>query len=196
MLLDRSCWLAKIMGLHQPQTAGQDKSSDEEQRRCVFWLLFTLDKDLSFLVGAPPSLPLFDCDVPMPATVSTDQHHRLRACIVQERIYALLYSATGRKKSQHEREQAVVELEADLDRFERLQSEADPEDPISGWRGKLFLRLEIQYIYHQLRVAVLRCSRDPAKRVRCLEEARLGISNVAKIRVAKATVGGHMVLRR
>ena len=197
MLLDRTCFLAKTMGLHQQrQTDTSTSNGDIQARRFLFWLLFTLDKDLSILLGSPPSLPLYDCDVAMPDRVSSDQYQRIQACIIQERVYVLLYSASSTMKSSEQREQAIAELNLDLDNFETFQSQADPEDPMSGWRGKPFLNLEMKFIYHQLRVMVLRCSEKAENKQRCLAESRQSMIYISKIRLAKTTIGGSMVLRR
>ena len=132
----------------------------------------------------------------MPSQMSSDQYQRLVSCTIEERIYGLLYSSASIRKTQQQREEAIVELDADLDKFEGLQAQADPKDSMSGWRGRPFLQLEMKFIHHQLRVMVLRCSTKPENKQRCLAEARRSIATLSNIRVAKTTIGGSMVLRR
>lgn len=196
MLFDRTCCLAQRIGLHRQQPVNQSSPEFTQDREALFWLLFTVDKNFSLLLGTPVRLPLYDCDVPMPTSLSSEQTQRVQACIIQERIYVMLYSASCSQKTPEQREQAVSELEADLDNFRRLQEQADHEEAAPAWRGKPFLELEMKFIYHQLRVMVLRCSTDSTKKQRCLDEARQSITNLSKIRRARTTIGGSMVLRR
>lgn len=197
MLLQRACNVAKTMGLHRRSDCLADMAcADIDERQHLFWLLYTVDKDFSMVVGNAPYLQLYDCDCNMPPPNRThyDQMQRVTSGRIKEKVYQLLYSASAEKGIQ--REAAIGELEAEVEQFSLQQDEADSEDDNSGWRGKPFLRVEMKFIYYHMRVMILRCSVDGTRRSKCQEAARQSIKLMAKIRIAKTTVGGFMVLRR
>ena len=183
------------MGLHrQSENTTNINCAQADERRHLFWVLYTIDKDFSLVIGNSPNLPLYDCDVPTPNRTFSDQTQRAQSAIMKENIYRLLYSASAKDKTQ--REQAVTQLENEMGDFVKKQNAVDQEEVNSGWRGKPFLKVEMEYICYHMRVMILRCSEDPTKRTRCLEAARNSIRQMKMIRIAKTTVGGHMVLRR
>ena len=71
MLLGHACRQAEALGLHTP--AHQDVES-RQQRLCLFWLLFMIDKSCSLAFGRPAFLPTaLYCNVPPP-----DDHFLLK----------------------------------------------------------------------------------------------------------------------
>ena len=62
-----------------------------QERESLFWNLFVLDKNISFLTGKPCLLPSYDCDVqaPSPGTDNLSQQYfssRVDLTIIQEQI--------------------------------------------------------------------------------------------------------------
>lgn len=64
MLLGHACRQAEALGLHAP--AHQDLEA-RQQKLCLFWLLFMVDKSCSLAFGRPAFLPTsLYCNVPLP----------------------------------------------------------------------------------------------------------------------------------
>lgn len=197
ILLNHACYVAMSMGLHQERSVNSNLNAVQiDERRYVFWTLFTIDKEVSMLMGFPPGLPSYDCDVLIPNILSSDYRCRIRGTMIRDKTYTALYSAAAIQKNEVQKEEAIKSLEEELHQYLQMLDQDDPEDINSGWAGETFLRLELRFAYYFGRVMVLRQSNNPEKRKLSLEEARNCIEFMTKIRVAKTTVGGFMVLRR
>ncbi|PTU20328.1 hypothetical protein P175DRAFT_0510242 [Aspergillus ochraceoroseus IBT 24754] len=65
MLLGHACRQAEALGLHAP--APQLSESRQQQRLCLFWLIFMIEKSCSLAFGRPALLPTaLYSDVPLP----------------------------------------------------------------------------------------------------------------------------------
>ncbi|KAJ5185839.1 Transcription factor [Penicillium cf. griseofulvum] len=94
MLLGHACRQAEALGLHLP--AHQDLDS-RQQRLCLFWFLFLLDKSCSLAFGRPAFLPtaLYQ-NVPIPDQsflLKFNPHERVRFGDGQASIYGSRFSA-------------------------------------------------------------------------------------------------------
>ena len=195
-MLNQACFVAKAMGLHRQKYIGGLTPEDVDSRRRIFWCLFTIDKDVSLLLGTPPNLHHYDCDVPYPIQVSHDLLRRLDASLILGKVYIMLYSASAGRSAPEKIEHNIDELMCDLDHFQRAVDAGPSKDTDPMKRAWQFLVLEHRHTIHHARLMVLRRSSQPDKHERRLAEARLCIKMITKLHVVRTTVGGFMVLRR
>lgn len=74
MLLGHACRQAEALGLHV--RTSKDTFDDSQQRLCLFWMLFTLDKSCAIAFGRPAFLPFnLYRHVPLP-----DEHFMQQFC--------------------------------------------------------------------------------------------------------------------
>lgn len=104
--------------------------------RTLFWLCYSIDKEISFRTGQPPFISNEDCDLTLPeayskyTTRTTEPEQEvgdytlphvpgdLRLSILKGKVYALLYSVDSQKKS-----------DADL-----LRDIRELDDEVESWR--------------------------------------------------------------
>lgn len=187
--LHLACYAAKAIGLHRNGFHLHLAPEEIEERRRVFWALFTIDKELSFVLGLTPCLPSYDCDMILPDAVSQFSRFRARFSQLTESIYMALYSASADIKNENQRERDVSMLEAELQELQECDALKHPSENSA-------LQLESQYLYHLGLVMILRRSVDKARFKRCIQEACQCISLLMRIRESDTTIGGYMVLRR
>lgn len=186
------------MGLHEERYGITDLTAEDiDDRRRVFSCLFIVDKDVSMLFGTPPNLHYHDCDVTYPLHSTYDYRLRLDSGLIVGKVYSKLYSPAATRVSLEKLEYNVDNLLGDIDNFQRAIDNFSPKETESmHHRAWQFLRLEQKHFVHHARLMVLRRSSQPPKYARRLLEARQCIRTIAKIRAARTTVGGFMVLRR
>ena len=125
--------LAQSMGLHRQEQKKQlnmEQKAQREQRQSVFWIAYSLDKEISIRTGQPPSQDEEDMDVELPAeTVNLDKqtegrvigvsifYLRIGLAIIQGKIYKRLCSMSAQKLSRTERLVSVQELEVTLEEW-------------------------------------------------------------------------------
>lgn len=160
-----------------------------EEHRKVFWALFTVDKELSFVLGLTPCLPSYDCDTTLPEGLSQFSRFRARFSQVTESIYMALYSASTATKDEDRRERDIATLETELQELQECDALKYPAENSA-------LQMESQYLYHLGLVMILRRSVDKTRFQRCIQEACQCISLLMRIRESDTTIGGYMVLRR
>lgn len=195
--MNQACFVAKSMGLHrQKYTGGELAAEDIDARRRIFWCLFTIDKDVSLLLGTPPNLHHYDCDVPYPIQVSYDLLRRLDASLILGKVYIMLYSASAGRAATEMIEHNIDELVRDLAHFQRAVDIGPTNDTDPMKRAWQFLVLEHKHTIHHARLMVLRRSSQRDKYEQRLSEARQCIKMITRLHVVRTTVGGFMVLRR
>ncbi|KAF7551853.1 hypothetical protein G7Z17_g4695 [Cylindrodendrum hubeiense] len=129
--------LAHRLGLHAAEASKLFTPEETEQRSRVFWIAYTLDKDISLRAYTPSSLFDDDIDIPLPAMAPTDDtgfiwtqngqahfnYHRRRVELahIEGKVYDLLYSNRATKIKGLERQQRVARLQAMLEKwYERI----------------------------------------------------------------------------
>lgn len=92
--------------------------------RKIFWVIYSLDKDLCFRTLHPPMINDGDCDMtvdPVPAASLSDSENPpfypadIRLAILKAQIYQDLYSVKARHKSDTELLRTIRELDEELD---------------------------------------------------------------------------------
>ncbi|KAL4894949.1 hypothetical protein BDV59DRAFT_174179 [Aspergillus ambiguus] len=197
-LLNLTCFVAKSIGLHEQRGVHDGLSADDmDERKRVFSCLFIVDKDVSMLLGTPPNFHHQDCDVECPRDATYDYRLRLDSSILFGKVYNKLYSPAVARASLPTVERSIDDLLADLDNFQCAIDNGSPSEMDSmSQRAWKFLKLEQRHFVHHARLMVLRRSSLPAKYAQRLTEARQCIETIARVRAARPTVGGFMVLRR
>ncbi|KAM5353584.1 hypothetical protein ACJ41O_000234 [Fusarium nematophilum] len=125
--------LAHRLRLHSHEAAELFPAAEAEQRSRVFWIAYTLDKDISLRANTPSSQFDDDVDIALPTLAPTDSagliwtqngqvhfnYHRRRVELahIQGKIYDLLYSNRASKVRGQERQRRVVRLQSMLDQW-------------------------------------------------------------------------------
>ncbi|KAH6876332.1 fungal-specific transcription factor domain-containing protein [Thelonectria olida] len=129
--------LAHRLRLHAQDSVQWFTKEEAEQRSRVFWLVYTLDKDISLRALTPSTQFDDDIDIPLPALAPADSagliwtqngqmyfnYHRRRVELahIEGKVYDLLYSNRATKVKGLERQQRVGRLQAMLDKwYERI----------------------------------------------------------------------------
>lgn len=152
LLVSAAMKLAHRMGLHRPCQDPNISAAEIEERKWVFWIAYSLDKDLSLRMGQPSAQDDDDMDVELPYEIDSSLiypgeltriaffNFRARLAMIQGQIYKRLYSVKATKQALAERVAAAKELEATLRSWresvpiEFLQDYHRPflQTPISG----------------------------------------------------------------
>ena len=126
LLISAAMRLAHRMGLHKRCQNPNISAAEIEERKRVFWIAYSLDKDLSLQMGQPSAQDDDDMDVELPSETdssliypgeSTEMFFfnlRARLAMIQGQIYKRLYSVKATKQAVAERVVAARELEAML----------------------------------------------------------------------------------
>ncbi|KAA8650791.1 putative C6 transcription factor [Aspergillus tanneri] len=108
----------------------------QRQLRNVFWVCYTMEKDVCFRTGQPQLFTEENCDLTMPPGYveklysSMEYHHHsrefpesplfpvdLRLSIIKSRAYSVLYSLKALKKTDAELLKEIREMDDDLERW-------------------------------------------------------------------------------
>lgn len=124
ILISMAVKLAQGMKLHRRGNHGVT-STELEQRKCVFWLLYIYDKDISIRTHNPPAQDDDDMDIDLPTETIDLNHNRLNEVnfynnhiglsIIQGQIYKRLLSTRAQKSSEIDRLRGAKELVAMLE---------------------------------------------------------------------------------
>ena len=126
LLISAAMKLAHRMGLHKQCQDPNISAAEIEERKRVFWIAYSLDKDLSLQMRQPSAQDDDDMDVELPSEIDSSLTHpgeptrvnflntRARLAMIQGQIYKRLYSVKATKQAVAERVLAAAELEAML----------------------------------------------------------------------------------
>ena len=126
LLVSAAMRLAHRMGLHKRCQNPNISPAEVEERKRVFWIAYSLDKDLSLQLRQPSAQDDDDMDVEFPSEVDSSLSYpgkstgmeflnfRARLAMIQGQIYKRLYSVKASKQPVTERVVAVTELAAVL----------------------------------------------------------------------------------
>ena len=152
LLVSAAMKLAHRMGLHRQCQDPNISAAEIEERKWVFWIAYSLEKDLSLRMGQPSAQDDDDMDVELPDEIDNSLiysggltrinffNFRARLAMIQGQIYKRLYSVKATKRTLAERVAAATELEAMLRSWresvpmEFLQDNHEPflQTPILG----------------------------------------------------------------
>ncbi|CCT69072.1 related to transcriptional regulator [Fusarium fujikuroi] len=137
VLIGTAVRLAHRLKLHSQEAAMQFPAAEVEQRSRVFWIAYTLDKDICLRAQTPSCQFDEDIDISLPVLAPPDSvgliwtqngqvhfnYHRKRVelAYIQGKVYDLLYSNRSSKVTAQERQRRVSRLQAMLDQwYERI----------------------------------------------------------------------------
>lgn len=120
ILISMAVRLAQGMKLHRRGYHHGIPAAEIEQRKCVFWLLYIYDKDISIRSHNPPSQDDDDMDIDLPIETIDLHHDRLDQVnfynnhiglsIIQGQIYKQLLSTRAQKSPEMDRLRKAKEL--------------------------------------------------------------------------------------
>ncbi|EXJ85192.1 hypothetical protein A1O3_05867 [Capronia epimyces CBS 606.96] len=141
--------LATTLGLHQWLEGFGLSKADLEQRQRVFWVLYILEKDLSFRIGRPSAIDDNDIqleaalsrvynDLAIPVSFKTKDNRKFYAfksmcglAVIQSKTYRQLYRTDARGKTASERLKSIGNLDAELQEWkDQFPEEIRPEHRI------------------------------------------------------------------
>ncbi|KAF4960609.1 hypothetical protein FSARC_10423 [Fusarium sarcochroum] len=137
VLIGTAVRLAHRLRLHSHEAAKEVSAAEAEQRSRVFWIAYTLDKDICLRANTPSCQFDDDIDISLPTLAPADSagliwtqngqvhfnYHRRRVelAYIEGKVYDLLYSNRARKVQGQERQRRVSRLQAMLDQwYERI----------------------------------------------------------------------------
>ncbi|KAJ5103255.1 hypothetical protein N7532_003784 [Penicillium argentinense] len=204
----RSC---QRMGLHRDIPRPDLSIEDQEQRRRVFWVTFTVDQSTCLRAGNAPSQHPDDFDVPLPEELEEEKkdsevasnipffRQLCRMALIKSRIFCRLYSAKALLKPPREIYQVVKELHAELEEWEKdYPFEEEPRQKVAetdflfGF-GSIGLRL----VYYNALIMIHRIplllnylisSREDPEELKSLSKAQASKSAVICVQAARDTL--------
>ena len=120
LLLYHACFVAKSMGLHQPNTIPLDHPSEKEfEYSDTFWVLYIIDKANSLTMGQSCCLPIYDCDVSSPYHDLSSPFYdhfkaRVELAAIQEDSYQMLYSSQARRQGELSKSSSISKIDQQL----------------------------------------------------------------------------------
>ncbi|KAH8805343.1 fungal-specific transcription factor domain-containing protein [Xylogone sp. PMI_703] len=198
IMLDQACQVARMMGLHRKyQIPTSLTRAEAEEQKKVFWLLFIIDKHISFLVANSCRLPSYDCNVSFPE----DEHFqrflvpRIQLARIQEQIYIDLYSALAQGRSVMDCQRRMLKLRKSLDYWHQMHESSLSEAPFQESDPDANLRLALNFNYYNTRIMACQQSLDETLIKLRLEDARMGIRLMFRARMLSRTLSGSQLLR-
>ncbi|RSM15872.1 hypothetical protein CEP52_000414 [Fusarium oligoseptatum] len=111
--------LAHRLQLHSSNAGELFPAVEAEQRSRVFWIAYTLDKDICLRANTPSCQFDDDVDIPLPTLAPADSAVEL--AYIEGKVYDLLYSNRANKVHGPERKRRVLRLQTMLDQwYERI----------------------------------------------------------------------------
>ena len=126
LLVSGALKLGHRMGLHRRCQNPDIGAAEVEERKRIFWIAYSLDKDVSLRMGQPSTQDDDDMDVELPSEFGSSSPYlgkpiqttyftfRARLAMIQGEIYKRLYSVRASKAAVVERIVAASALEAML----------------------------------------------------------------------------------
>lgn len=182
-LLSQAARLSQAIGLHRRTPSNtQYTKSELQERRCIFWNVYVLDKCLSLTFGRSTCLPDFDCDTELPEDDGTSPYFKnfialIQLAKIQSNIYVRLYSASAARMTDQERDNNIATLDLELRNWwAEKKAIFTPDTNASNKPLDVFSRLELRFSYLCSLTLVHRTARPGAASERvCLESARESI---------------------
>ncbi len=161
-----ACHVAKSMGLlRRPANEAGSTPERNETRTQLFWVLYVMDKERTFMTGVPCDLYFFDSDIQLheeETGVSIQNYAVAHYHIMSlwEDIYVALYSSRAARTEASQRAQQVSRLN-DIFRSwgfkykALLRTDTDP-----GESAKDCFQLELKYCFHLGQILIHQCGRE------------------------------------
>ncbi|KAI1269285.1 hypothetical protein F5Y18DRAFT_374124 [Xylariaceae sp. FL1019] len=187
-----ACHVGRAMGLHRlrdpvkTDKSASKESSDKERRR-LFRILYTLDKQRVFMTGHPCDLYSFDSDHHIGPNVDDEEDDDPvnnafgHLMTVWEEIYLNLFTSKATSASAETRAHKVRAVSSSLDRFAHMHAgvlAAASSSTAEETADAKLQGIELTYAYQVSQILVLRCdeTNDQSKeRIQGLARTSLGL---------------------
>jgi len=116
-----------------PTSSGEHGKKRQQLLRNLFWVCYSLDKDVALRTGQPPTIADENCDLTLPPGYAEQAHHDvesedvhfsqpvfpfdLRLSIIKSRAHSALYSVSSMKKSDADLLKSIRELDDELEKW-------------------------------------------------------------------------------
>ena len=193
----------KSMGLQQCNSSGNASlSTADEERRDLYWAVFVMDKQRTYMAGRPFDLHFYDSDVQLLRTMagqSLVQHYRtahVHMMAVWEEIYIYLYSARAFRRGPAYRQSQIAKLDSMTRSWYArngsllTQASAAEMSALEGWR------IELKYAFHIGQVLVHRFSSDQSSQHVALANSRAALRIICEVFQTKQTEATISLLAR
>ncbi|KAA8649559.1 uncharacterized protein ATNIH1004_002230 [Aspergillus tanneri] len=197
-VFDTVCHMAsqavKSMGLQQCNLAGGNKNSildiEENERRNLYWAVFVIDKQRTYIAGRPFDLHFYDSDVQLFQSIATQTVTQqcwkayIHMMAIWEEIYIYLYSLRAFRKGLSYRQSQISKLDCLSRKWyahnAALLSNACPVEisAVEGWQ------IELKYAFHIGQVLIHRFSSEECSRQVALANSR------ATLRIIQMSIHG------
>ncbi|KAJ5903082.1 hypothetical protein N7504_005465 [Penicillium tannophilum] len=168
--------LSHSIGLHKRGSGFGLNPVEMEQRKRVFWIAYTLDKDLCLRSGRPPVQDDDDMNVELPSEDPPDnvgnvpladgigKFNLFRSlcefATIESKVYKKLYSAKASRQSDGELLNTIGELDKELEDWkDSIPTDFRPEHEIQATHGPLILHVVVlQFSYYNCLTTIHRMS--------------------------------------
>lgn len=171
IILSATARLGHAIGLHRSLSDAIISADQVEERRNLFWTIYTIDKDISLQSGSPPMIHDQDIGVALPEENSQVVRYpsgkvRLdtfliaaKLALIESRIYMELYSTRSRTKSAKQRMKSVSTIDADLQKWkDSVPLEIRPEHEIQCDEAQLLPVMVFHFKYYNCLITMHRAS--------------------------------------
>ncbi|PWY86568.1 hypothetical protein BO94DRAFT_575629 [Aspergillus sclerotioniger CBS 115572] len=191
----------KSMGLQQCNSGNGSLSTADEERRDLYWAVFVMDKQRTYMAGRPFDLHFYDSDVQLLRTMagqSLVQHYRtahVHMMAVWEEIYIYLYSARAFRRGPAYRQSQIAKLDSMTRSWyarngSLLTQSSSEMSALEGWR------IELKYAFHIGQVLVHRFSSDQSSQHVALANSRAALRTICEVFQTKQTEASISLLAR
>lgn len=193
----------KSTGLQQWDGTENDNLSDsDEERRDLYWAVFGMDKQRTYIAGRPLDLHFYDSDVRMFQTMTSQTLvHRCRKAHVHmmavwEEIYIYLYSFRAFRRGPTYRQSQIAKLDSLSRGWYARNGSLLPKTTSAGDSVVDNWRTELKYIFHIGQVLIHRFSNDIGSRQVALSNSRAALGLICDVFNAKQNEASISLLAR
>jgi len=194
--------MIRLMGLQQSSVLDKALYKGESEREIIYWTLYIMDKQRTFMTGHPCNLYLFDSDLSLLITDNSSRIRKLNLTHVHlmaiwEEIYINLYSQRAMRLGPLQDQEKVNGklfglLRKWTSHYSEILGQSSDEDPSPA----SYLQIELKYCFHVAQVLILRHSSTTANAQLCITNARAAVGVIINVYRAGSTVGSMSLLAR
>ena len=192
----------KSIGLQHGDGLKNDASESDLERKELYWALFNMDKQRTFIAGRAFDLHfyetddrLFDTDMPR----NTKQQYRtahIHMMAIWEKIYISLYSSRAMRADAEQRQHQISKLDQLSKKWCRRNGHLLPKSPLVENTSIDSWRVELKYCFHVGQVVIHRASEDDSSRVVEVSNARAALQIIQGVWTSKHTEATAALLVR
>ena len=187
------------MRLQERSTSNQNSSYQESERGDLVRTLYIVDKQRVFVKGPPCHIYLFECHIAWPRSDSQDPRQELNlahlqlVCLLEE-VYKQLYSASARMQDSASQQEVVLRLVKELDDWNsRSRRKLEAGGHSGSGSDLVILRRKLTYMFHVMRILVLRCAPGEKSKRLCLENARAALEIIHSLCTGTCLLNGGLL---